>query len=199
MDAAQNPIPTDQRIVTEAEHLFRTIGYAKTTVADIARACDMSPSNVYRFFKSKSTINEAICRLHLVEVEAQVRAIVVSDRPAADRLRDFVAAVHGNTRDRYFTEKRLHDMVAAAITEHWGVIAQHIDRMRGLLRTLIEDGVTRGEFHVRDCDVAAGLTHSAIIKFCHPMVVVEHMHEDLEAQADAMAHFLSGALRAGVI
>ena len=197
--ADDDPIPTDQRIIAEAETLFRTIGYAKTTVADIARACDMSPSNVYRFFKSKSAINEAICRLHLAEVEAQVRPVVMSNRPAADRLRDYVVVVHRNTRHRYFSEKRLHDMVAAAITEHWEVISQHLDRMRAMLRIVIEDGVSRGEFQVRDLDRATGLTQSAMIKFCHPMIVVEHMHQDLEAQAEAMAAFLAAALRAGVI
>lgn len=199
LSPATEPVPTDQRIIAEAERLFRTIGYAKTTVADIARACDMSPSNVYRFFKSKSAINEAICRLHLAQVEALARGIVMSDRPAAERLRDYVTAVHHTTCERYFAEKRLHDMVAAAITEHWSVIAQHKDRMRALLRTLIEDGAARGEFRVADPDLAAGLVHTAMMKYCHPLAVVEHMQEDLETQAEAMAGFLAGALRAGVV
>ena len=71
--------------------------------------------------------------------------------------------------------------------------------MRRLLRRLIEDGVARGEFNVQDPELAARLVHSAMIKFCHPMVVVEHMHEDLDGQARAMAIFLSGALRADVL
>ena len=195
--AANEPIPTDQRIMQEAERLFRTIGYAKTTVADIARACDMSPSNVYRFFKSKSAINEAICRVHLAEVEALARAIVESDRPAAGRLRDFVTAVHRTTCERYFAETRLHDMVAAAIQEHWAVILQHKDRMQQLIRIVIEDGVRRGEFAVTDSDRVASLVHAALMKFCHPLAVVEHMNEDLAAQAEAMADFLAGALRSG--
>jgi AcrR family transcriptional regulator len=35
------------------------MGYQKTAVADIARELGMSPANVYRFFPSKSAINEA--------------------------------------------------------------------------------------------------------------------------------------------
>ena len=192
------PVPTDQRIIAEAERLFRSIGYAKTTVADIARACDMSPSNVYRFFKSKSAINEAICRLHLAEVEALVRTAINGDRPAADRMRDLVTTLHRTTCERYFEESRLHDMVAAAIQEHWAVIAQHKDRIHQLIRIVIEDGVQRGEFHVADPGRAAGLVHAALMKFCHPLAVVEHMDEDLAGQAEAMADFLAAALRAGV-
>ena len=51
---------TRAAIVEAAERLFRTLGYQKTTVADIARALRMSPANVYRFFPSKAAINEAI-------------------------------------------------------------------------------------------------------------------------------------------
>ena len=196
---ATEPVPTDQRIIAEAERLFRSIGYAKTTVADIARACDMSPSNVYRFFKSKSAINEAICRLHLDEVEALAREIVDSDRAATDRLRDFLTMMHRTTCERYFAETRLHDMVAAAINEHWGVIAQHKDRMRALIRTMIEDGVRRGEFQVGNVDAASGLTYAAMMKFCHPLAVVENMQEDLAGQAQAMARFIAGALRSGAV
>lgn len=197
--AIAEPIATDQRIITEAERLFRSIGYAKTTVADIARACDMSPSNVYRFFKSKSAINEAICRIHLSEVEALARAVVDSDQPAAVRLREFVTAVHQTTRERYFAETRLHDMVAAAIQEHWGVISQHKNRIHQLIRIVIEDGVRRGEFSVTDSDRAAGLVHAAMMKFCHPLAVVEHVNEDLAEEAKAMAAFLAGALRSGTV
>ena len=53
---------TRKRILDEARGLFRTYGYAKTTVADIAQACGMSPANVYRFFASKAAINDTICR-----------------------------------------------------------------------------------------------------------------------------------------
>ena len=40
-----------ERILVIAERLFREIGYQKTTVADIAKALQMSPANVYRFFE----------------------------------------------------------------------------------------------------------------------------------------------------
>src|SRR6516225_6195429 len=63
------PDDTRTRIVEVADALFRRIGYAKTTVADIAAELDMSPANVYRFFPSKNAIVEAICRRCLTEVE----------------------------------------------------------------------------------------------------------------------------------
>ena len=48
------PEDTRARIMETAETLFRRLGYAKTTVADIASELGMSPANVYRFFPSKN-------------------------------------------------------------------------------------------------------------------------------------------------
>src|SRR6516165_8891119 len=59
--ASKDALQTRERILTEAERLFRVYGYTKTTVADIAEATRMSPANVYRFFATKSDINNAIC------------------------------------------------------------------------------------------------------------------------------------------
>ena len=71
------------RIVETAEALFRDIGYQKTTVADIAKALKMSPANVYRFFDSKKSINEAVAERVTAAVRARMAAIAC--RPAGRR------------------------------------------------------------------------------------------------------------------
>ena len=70
-------IDTDvrERILVTAERLFREIGYQKTTVADIAKALQMSPANVYRFFDSKKSINAGVARRLMGEVEQASRTI----------------------------------------------------------------------------------------------------------------------------
>ena len=51
---------TRKLIVEIAERLFQQMGFEKTTVSDIARELHVSPAIVYRFFKAKSEINEAV-------------------------------------------------------------------------------------------------------------------------------------------
>ncbi len=67
---------TRERILVVAERLFRQIGYQKTTVADIAKELRMSPANVYRFFDSKKSIHEGVCRTLMGEVEDAAAAIM---------------------------------------------------------------------------------------------------------------------------
>ena len=38
------------QIVAAAKKRFSHFGYAKTTMAEVAADCDMSPGNLYRFF-----------------------------------------------------------------------------------------------------------------------------------------------------
>ena len=78
---------TRERILVVAERLFRQLGYQKTTVADIAKELRMSPANVYRFFDSKKSIHEGVCRVLMGEVEEAGQAIMAKPGSAAGKLR----------------------------------------------------------------------------------------------------------------
>lgn len=51
---------TRELILVTVEAHLRRYGYARTTVSEIARACGMSHANVYRFFKTKADIVDAV-------------------------------------------------------------------------------------------------------------------------------------------
>ena len=184
------------QILSTAERLFRAHGYGKTTVADIARECGMSPANVYRFFESKAAVNEAITEVLLDEVETRAKAIASEQRPVADRLRKILLEMHGFALDRYLNESSVHELCAKAMDEQWGVIEAHIHRSRALTRSLIEEGMKNGEFARRDLDTAAACYHNAIIPFCHPQLVAENFSKDQKRQAVMMGEFLVAALKA---
>ena len=188
------PAIRDQ-ILAMAEKLFRAHGYSKTTVADIARECDMSPANVYRFFESKAAVNEAITEVLLAEVEARAQAIALEQRPVADRLRKILLEMHGFTLERYLNESSVHELCAKAMDEQSGVIEAHIQRSRALTRSLIEEGMRNGEFVKRDLDTVAACFHNATIPFCHPQLVAENFAKDQKRQAVMMGEFLVAALK----
>lgn len=184
------------QILAVAERLFRAHGYSRTTVADVARECGMSPANVYRFFESKAAINEAITEVLLAEVESRAQAIAAEQRPVADRLRKILLEMHGFTLERYLNESSVHELCAKAMDEQWGVIEAHILRSRALTRSLIEEGMRNGEFARRDLDAVAACFHNAMIPFCHPQLVAENFAKDQKRQAVQMGEFLVAALKA---
>jgi AcrR family transcriptional regulator len=183
------------RIIETAARLFREIGYQKTTVADIARALGMSPANVYRFFAAKSEINQAVARQLIGEVEEAAREIVEGPGSAADRLRAFVSTNEQMNASRYLVDRKLHDMVEAALVENWPIIAEHVNRIDALLERVIASGMQSGEFAAGDARLAARLVHTACVRYFHPRLMIE-CADWPEPSSAQMLDFCLKALRA---
>ncbi len=57
--------PTRERLLDSAEHLLRTIGLARTTTKEIARAAQCSEAALYKHFSSKEDLFVAVLRERL--------------------------------------------------------------------------------------------------------------------------------------
>ncbi|NJM35675.1 MAG: TetR/AcrR family transcriptional regulator [Rhodomicrobium sp.] len=187
---------TRARILAEAEQLFRHYGYGKTTMADIADACQMSPANLYRFFTSKSALMEAICTRMMAAAEERLFDIVRMDRPAEERVQRFVAEIHRHTMENLLDHKKVHELVVVAMQEQWHAIKAHLDRVCSYLELIIRDGVKSGEFPAQNTSRAAKCAHSAIVTLCHPSVVAQKLEDEERATPEEMAHFVANALKA---
>src|SRR5262249_62260310 len=108
------PDDTRARIMATAEALFRRLGFAKTTVADIAAELRMSPANIYRFFDSKSAIVEAICRRCLSEVEEKAWAVARSKAAPAERLGHLILEILAYHMENLITKHPVNELVVAA-------------------------------------------------------------------------------------
>jgi len=193
-------LETRRRIVETAERLFRQYGYQKTTVADIANELSMSPANVYRFFVSKSAINEEVARLLTRDIEASARAAATAPGLSArQRLERVIREIHRATVQRCMEDKRMHAMVHAAIEENWDVVRAHKEVLHDILTSLVAEGVSRGEFSIdEDPAVAAKCVQMANIATCHPLIIEHCMraNEDLEEMIEPMVAFCCRALGA---
>ncbi len=194
--AVSNPErDTRQIIVDTAERFFRDIGYQKTTVADIAKSLRMSPANVYRFFDSKKSINEAVLERYKREQEEAIATIADEDRPAAERLRDILATSYRLNAARFAGHARMQEMVCAAMEESWDAIIAHIERFDVVLRRVVADGIARGEFRPMEPAHATGCIRTAMIRFMHPLLITQC--ECIPGPTpDEMIAFVLGALEA---
>lgn len=181
---------TQSLIIQHAEVLFQRYGLNKTTVADIARECGMSPANVYRFFPSKAAIAAAIARIWLGELNAHGWRIARQDRPAAERLRDFVLETHAIIRDRYAADPKVHEMCVKVIGESWEVVQEFLAEQSRVLAEILGDGVARGEFQIADVPSTARTVLVTLPKFHHPMLVAQCFDEPLEEQAQRVVDLL---------
>jgi AcrR family transcriptional regulator len=178
---------TRERILDVAWDLFRTLGYQKTAVADIARELGMSPANVYRFFPSKSAINEAIAARLLEGICGELEAIAMGPGPAPDRLRAMLRLLHARHLALFFSQKRMHDMVSAAMSEHWGVIAAFVERIEAAMARVVADGTARGEFAPAEPAAAARLLKQGTLCWTHPVLISDALDKRLVDEAQMAA------------
>lgn len=184
---------TSKLVVEAAERLFRQIGFQKTTVADIARELHMSPANVYRFFAAKSEINEAVCMDLLGKIEAEAEKIAASRSTATQRIRNLIGFVEKTHHKQYKFDRKLHDLIDAAISENWAIMRRHNERMAEILEQIIASGMASGEFPQGDATLAARLVNLACLRFSHPRLIVE-FEQELEPTLDQMIGFCLTAL-----
>ncbi|MGE4537907.1 MAG: TetR/AcrR family transcriptional regulator [Desulfovibrio sp.] len=194
---------TKLHIIETAESLFRQVGYAKTTVTDIAKALGMSQANIYRYFPSKASINEAICNRLVHNIESQCWESLVKDGSSTERLKRLILEYHKTVKNNIIHEKCLYDMVAVAMNEHWEVIQGHSNRIRDLLRIIIEQGISSGEFRKVDSVKMAEAVHNSLAVFVYPLLLEHeindedtingkgHIDETLDQLIDLILHGLS--------
>ena len=188
-------LETRNRILGEADRLFRVYGYSKTTVADIAEACRMSSANVYRFFASKSAINNAICERVIADDETALAGISRLPLSASDRLTRMVIELNRRSMENFIENKKVHEMVAVALEERWESIRAHIHRVSDLFGTVIQDGIASGEFRQQNVKRAAECVSTATAPLRHPMMLVQCMDDPEKPTPSEMAEFIVKALK----
>lgn len=89
--------PADQSvhrddILQAAAEVLRRNGYEAATMKDIAAAVNLTAASLYHHFRNKDTLLLAVLELGLDAVTQQVEAIVASDEPADQKLREMICA-----------------------------------------------------------------------------------------------------------
>ena len=187
---------TRARIMETAEALFRRLGFAKATVADIAAELRMSPANVYRFFPSKNAIVEAICQRCLSEVQEKAWAVSRSKEPAGRRLERLILEILAYHKENCLVEKRVHDMVLVAMEQNWDAILAHKETIRTVVELILRDGIEAGEFEPVDPRETSHALMRSLVGFCHPVLVAQSLQDgqDLEIEARDSVRFLLRAI-----
>lgn len=190
---------TRDLILTTAEAHLRRYGYARTTVSEIARACGMSHANVYRFFKAKADIIDAVIEQWLRRTETALEAIAAQQLPAIAKLEAYILELYRIKRQECTTEQELFEAFSAILQEHRTVVEQHIHVIRAILRDILRSGVQEGELQIVDLKRATNAVWDATLKFHHPLLIADAIDQPTEEQAQTVLKLLIVALKMGCI
>lgn len=147
-------------------------GYAKTTMAEIAKDCDMSAGNIYRFFKSKLDIAEAMARKHNSEVFQSYAELAREDtRSAEERLKDMLVSRMERTYHLLASDAKLLEVAEVLSNERPEFSNEELAQERIYIVKIIQDGMSGGEFkQINDPNFTAEMIQSATMKFGYPQL-----------------------------
>jgi AcrR family transcriptional regulator len=156
-----------RQIEDVASALFSSRGYAATSMRDIAKALDLQGGSLYAHIPSKEAVLAAIVEEAAEAFHAAVRPVAERGGPAADRLREMVAAhirVVTGGRDR-----------AKVFLFEWTFLGeerrQAVTRSRaayqGYFERVVAEGTAAGEFGPVDPRLAAVFILSAMNAMAH--------------------------------
>jgi AcrR family transcriptional regulator len=197
MDGFDPKAETRVRIIEAASKRFMHYGYAKTTMAEIARDLSMSTGNLYRFFESKVDIAEAIAREHEAAEDEVMRLIAAAQAPAVERLRTLSFTVLRETFKVMAESQKVYDIAQAISRERPSYANRRLATERVFLGRILKDGMAEGVFDPGlDVDFVAEMIQCAMMKYRYPQLYCFLTLDQLERELDGVLGLLLAGLRA---
>ncbi|QPP08975.1 TetR/AcrR family transcriptional regulator [Streptomyces bathyalis] len=190
---------TPERILEATEEVLRRYGPGKATVVDVARALGVSHGSVYRHFRTKAALREAVTQRWLDRTSERLVAAVDGPGPADERLDRWLTTLFEAKRHKAGDDPELFATYSVLTDDVNAVVDRHIDELVGQLSRIIEDGRTQGVF-ASDSAGSAAETARAVFhatgRFHDPAYAPEWSRPGIEEAFAAVRALILRGLRA---
>ena len=184
-----------RKIVEAAKLCLRRYGPDKLAVTDVARSLGMSHANVYRFFKSKSSLLDAIIDEWLTWLENFIDEIAARPLPAAQRLELVVLELHRKRKQKFLEDAEIFEVFKRVAELRPEVLAKRREKITRVFERLLVDGIQSGEFKAhKPKDVAIALKDATSL-FLHPFLIPTNVGDDTELRAKNVVRYLLAGFR----
>jgi len=190
---------TRDRILEAAMARIKHYGYGKTTMSEIARDCDMSAGNIYRFFASKLDIAEAMAHKFEDETNAVFAQIVAKQVSARDRLYEMFDYSLRSSFEKLAADAKILEVAEILSSERPEFINAQLAKEREYMVKILADGVMAGEFApIENPDHTAEMIQSALMKFQYPQLWSRLTLPALLREFDGVMAIIFAGLKQGV-
>ncbi|MFG3285225.1 TetR/AcrR family transcriptional regulator [Streptomyces sp. NPDC048111] len=188
---------TAERILVATEEVLRRYGPAKATVVDVARQLGVSHGSVYRHFRTKAALREAVTERWLNRSTDLLRGIAArQDLESAVVLRLWLSELFLAKMAKAGDDPELFQTYEVLLRENSRVVEEHIGELVGQLTVIIERGVERGEFGIPDTPgMSARAVFDATGRFHDPVYAAEWSRPTIRDDFGAVADLLLNGLR----
>ncbi|MEV6791167.1 TetR family transcriptional regulator [Streptomyces sp. NPDC051320] len=193
---------TPERILRATEDVLRRHGPAKATVVDVARVLGVSHGSVYRHFRTKAALREAVTERWLDRTVVELAQYTVRQAgPAPVRLEGWLTALFTAKRHKAGGDPELFATYNVLAGESSSVVERHVEVLTEQLTRIIADGCQDGEFTVGEAEHAtvARAVFDATDRFHDPVYAAEWNSPGIEDAFVAVRNLLLRGLAARAV
>src|SRR5919112_1071595 len=137
--------PDDERILEATEGVLRRHGPAKATVVDVARALGVGHGSVYRNFRTKAALREAVTERWLDRMSASLSGIVFGTEAPEAKLRHWPSELFAAKRRKVGDAPELFATYMVLVGESSAAVDRHVADLTGQLAQIVREGAERGD------------------------------------------------------
>jgi AcrR family transcriptional regulator len=185
------------QIVEAAKKRFSHFGYAKTTMAEVATDCSMSPGNLYRFFPGKLDIAEYIATQDFENHLEQLATLAdAPGKTARQRLHDLLFEELRRTYNKLESDPRAYEIALITSRERPEFANWMLANERKIIVKVLESGLAQGEFQSCGCPVekTAEMIQAAVMKFRYPQLWSKLTLPKLEQELEGVMQLIVDGL-----
>jgi AcrR family transcriptional regulator len=127
-----------ETLLEAAETRLRMLGSPRFSVTDIASDCNMSQSNVYRFFPNKAALMAALVERWFMAIEAELLAAVNGAQTWQENLRQYVLVQLRLKTARFDQDPVLFRANLVLADEHMEPVRDHVSKLHSILDSILE-------------------------------------------------------------
>ncbi|NEB04354.1 TetR family transcriptional regulator [Streptomyces sp. SID13726] len=187
---------TAERILEATEEVLRRHGPAKATVVDVARALGVSHGSVYRHFRTKAALREAVTKRWLDRATGMLAGIAAADGDPETRLRDWLAALFAAKRRKAGDDPELFATYEVLARESVETVSDHITELTSQLTRIVDAGVDAAAFTAADPAATARALFQATTRFHDPRYARDWEQPGAQEEFGAVVDLLVRGLRA---
>ncbi len=176
-------------IINVASKIFTRFGYKKTTMEEIAMACNKGKSSIYYYFKSKEDIFRAVVETEVEVLKKDLTQEIASVDDPIEQLKKYILfRMHKlKTLTNFYAALNYDYLIHLDFIQN---IRKKFDRDEiAVVTNILEKGIEKGEFGIDDPELAAVALVTAMKGLELPLFIKKE-HGKIEDRLDNLIKFL---------
>lgn len=170
-----------EKILDAADKRFKTMGFKKTAMAEIADDLGMSTANLYRYFPGKLDIAEGFAIRCFVEKEKSLKlTLEIPDITSVERLKAFASSLLHFNYQQLQNYPAINDIIVALCAERPRLVDRKSSGELELICVILEMGNESGDWLIDDVALVGQAVLTSWVMFASPMFMQLHTLDELE-------------------